>query len=66
LARIRVEQQLPPEQHAAHFDLTRWLPNPDYIPAATDDTSTDSTTSSSSTTSSGSGSGQSSGGGTQR
>lgn len=67
LARIRVEQQLPREQHPAYFELTRWLTNQDYIPAATDGKSTDNTTTSSSTTSSsGSGSGQSSGGGTQR
>jgi prepilin-type N-terminal cleavage/methylation domain-containing protein len=51
LARVRVEQQLTPEQQPAHFELVRWFPNPDYIPA---ETSQSSTTSSSSKTSTGS------------
>jgi type II secretion system protein I len=60
LARVRVEQQLPPEQQPAHFDLVRWFPNPDYI--ATDTSQQSTTSSSSSSSSSGSGS---SGTGTQ-
>ncbi len=61
LARVRVEQELPAEKQPAHFELTRWLPNPDYTPATTgEDTSTSSTSSSSSSKSSGS-SGSSSG-----
>ena len=69
LARIRVEQQLPAEQQPAHFELTRWLPNPDYIPATTNEDTSTSGTSSSSKSSSSSGSssgGQSGSGGSQR
>jgi len=29
--RVRVEQQLPPEQQPARFDLVRWVLNPDYV-----------------------------------
>jgi prepilin-type N-terminal cleavage/methylation domain-containing protein len=56
LARVRVEQQLPPEQQPAHFELVRWFPNPDYVAT---DTSQQSTSSSSSSSSSSSGSGSS-------
>lgn len=35
LARVRVEQQLPAEQQPAHFELVRWVPNPDYIASDT-------------------------------
>ncbi|MEX0643314.1 MAG: prepilin-type N-terminal cleavage/methylation domain-containing protein [Pirellulales bacterium] len=50
LTRVRVEQQLPPEQQPAHFELVRWMPNPDYI--ATDTSQQSSTSSSSSSSSS--------------
>jgi type II secretion system protein I len=33
--RVRVEQQLEARLQPAQFDLVRWLPNPDYIPAGT-------------------------------
>ncbi len=66
LARVRVEQQLPPEQQPAHFELVRWVPNPDYIATDTSQQSTTSSGSSSSGSSSGTGSsgagGQASGG----
>ncbi len=63
LARIRVEQQLPDEKQPPHFELIRWLPNPDYIPAtAGEDTSTSGTSSTSTTSGQSSGSSGSSGG----
>jgi type II secretion system protein I len=34
--RVSVAQQLPPEQQPARCDLVRWLPNPDYLPAETE------------------------------
>jgi type II secretion system protein I len=58
LARVRVEQQLPPEQQPAHFELVRWVPNPDYISTDTSQQST-STSGSSSSSSSSSGFGSS-------
>jgi prepilin-type N-terminal cleavage/methylation domain-containing protein len=61
LARVRVEQQLPPEQQPAHFELVRWVPNPDYIPPETQQSSS-TTSSSSGKKSAGSQSSSSSGG----
>jgi len=52
--RVRVEQQLEARLQPAHFELVRWLPNPDYTPPQTDDQSSSSTTSGSSSSSSGS------------
>ena len=49
--RVLVEQDLDPRLQPARFELVRWLPNPDYIPADT----SGSSTSSSSTGSSGTG-----------
>lgn len=49
--RVSIVQQLPPEQEPARCDLVRWMPNPNYIPATQQDSST--TGSSSSATSSG-------------
>ncbi len=34
-ARVLVEQQLDPRLQPARFELVRWLPNPDYVPATT-------------------------------
>ncbi len=56
--RVRVEQQLEARLQPAHFELMRWLPNPDYVPPqATDDQSSSSTSSGSSSTSPGSSAG---------
>jgi type II secretion system protein I len=33
--RVLVEQQLAAPLQPARFELTRWLPNPDYVPAET-------------------------------
>ena len=51
LARVRVEQQLPPQQQPAKFELVRWLPNPDNISTTTTDESSDDSSSSSSSNS---------------
>ena len=59
--RVSVAQQLAPEQQPARCDLVRWLPNPDYLPAATEQSSQQS--SSSSPTGLGSSGGQNTGGG---
>jgi prepilin-type N-terminal cleavage/methylation domain-containing protein len=45
LARVRVEQQLPPQQQPSHFELVRWFPNPDYIPPETSQQTSSATTS---------------------
>jgi general secretion pathway protein I len=58
---IRVAQQLPEVQKPAYCDLVRWVPNPDFVPATTDDSSEPSSSGSSGTSGSGS-SGQGSGG----
>jgi type II secretion system protein I len=54
--RVLVEQDLDPRLQPAQFELVRWLPNPDYIPAQTSSSSA-SSSSSSSTGSSGTGGG---------
>jgi prepilin-type N-terminal cleavage/methylation domain-containing protein len=43
LARVHVEQKLPPEQQPAHFELVRWVPNPDYVTSSTSQQSSSST-----------------------
>jgi prepilin-type N-terminal cleavage/methylation domain-containing protein len=68
LARVRVEQQLPPQQQPAKFELVRWVPNPDNLSATTtEETSEESSGSSSNSASGGSstGSGSTTGGTTQ-
>ena len=53
--RVRVEQQLEARLQPAHYELVRWLPNPDYMPPqATDDQSSSTTSTGSSSSSSGS------------
>ena len=49
--RVLVEQQLDPLLQPARYELVRWLPNPDYIPA---NTSVQSSSGSSASTGSGS------------
>src|SRR4051794_3037251 len=49
--RVRVEQQLEARLQPAQFELTRWMPNPDYVPPDTGDSSTSSTAGSSSSSS---------------
>ncbi len=44
--RVSVAQQLAPVQQPARCDLVRWLPNPDYLPAATQQESSSSTSTS--------------------
>lgn len=44
--RVLVEQQLEAELQPARFELVRWLPNPDYIPAGTGSEETGSSSSS--------------------
>lgn len=61
--RVLVEQQLDARLQPAHFELVRWMPNPDYVPPETENDST-STTSSTSSSSSSSSAGGTSGGGT--
>jgi len=61
--KVRVEQQMEARLQPASFELTRWLPNPNYVPPSTDDgTNTSSTTGTSSGTSGSSTTGSSSGG----
>jgi type II secretion system protein I len=60
--RVLVEQDLDPRLQPARFQLVRWLPNPDYIPADASSGSTTSTSTGSSTTG-GSGGTQSGSGG---
>jgi len=43
--RVSVAQQLPPEQQPARCDLIRWLPNPDYLPAETEQSAQQSSSS---------------------
>jgi type II secretion system protein I len=59
--RVRVEQQLDAQLQPAHFDLVRWLPNPDFTPASTGEQQSSSATSSGSSGSSSTSSGSSSG-----
>ena len=47
--RIRVEQKVDPRLQPAYFEITRWMPNPDYTPAATTDDSESSTSTTEST-----------------
>jgi type II secretory pathway pseudopilin PulG len=47
--RVSVVQVLAPEQEPARCDLVRWLPNPDYLPAATQQESSSSTSTSGTT-----------------
>lgn len=66
---IAVAQQLPPEQDPARCDLLRWMPNPDYLPAAQqsqDSSSSSSSSSSGSGSGTGTGSGAGTGGGNQQ
>src|SRR6478672_4634048 len=57
--RVRVEQQLEARLQPAHFELVRWLPNPDYTPPQAEDNQSSSSTSSSSSSSMGTSSGAS-------
>jgi type II secretion system protein I len=57
---VSVAQQLDPQQQPARCDLVRWLPNPDYLPAETQQSSQQS---SSSSTGTGTDSGSSNSGG---
>jgi type II secretion system protein I len=59
---VRIEQQLEARLQPAHFELVRWLPNPDYVPPQATDDQSSSTTSSNSTGSSSSSTGSSAGG----
>lgn len=63
LVRVQVEQQLPPQQQPAHFELVRWMPNPDYIAPTDGQQSSGSTGGTSSFGSSTGGGGASTGGG---
>jgi len=63
--RVTIAQQLDSRMQPAHFELLRWMANPNYIAPQTDDESQTSSTSSSSTSgssSSGNSSGTGSGG----
>ena len=61
---VSVIQDLEPVQQPARCDIIRWMPNPDYIPATTQDSSQQSSSSSSaSSASSSASSGQDTGGG---
>jgi len=51
--RVSVAQQLAPEQQPARCDLVRWLPNPDYLPAQSQQSSQQSSSSSTSSSASG-------------
>jgi prepilin-type N-terminal cleavage/methylation domain-containing protein len=42
--RVSIVQQLPVEQRPARCDLVRWLPNPDYVPATQQSSSTTGST----------------------
>jgi type II secretion system protein I len=65
--RVTVSQQLDSRLQPAHFELLRWMPNPNYVAPQTDDQSQSSSSSSSSTSgSSSSGSSSGSGSGGQR
>lgn len=54
--KIRVEQQLEARLQPAHFELVRWMPNPDYVAPTADDSSSTTGTSTGSSSSSTSGS----------
>jgi type II secretion system protein I len=56
--RVRVAQQLASQLQPAHCDLVRWFPNPDYLPAANQESNTTSGDSSSASSSSSLGGGQ--------
>jgi type II secretion system protein I len=59
--KVRVQQDLEPRLQPAQFELMRWMPNPDYVPPATDDGTTTSSTTGTSSTSGSSSSGTGSG-----
>jgi prepilin-type N-terminal cleavage/methylation domain-containing protein len=62
--RVRVEQKIDAQFQPANFELTRWMPNPNFIAAnTTDDSSTSSSSTSTSSSSSSSSSNSGSGGG---
>jgi prepilin-type N-terminal cleavage/methylation domain-containing protein len=66
LARVRVEQDLPPEREPARFELVRWVANPDLVASATNEAGSSQSSSgggSSGTSGSSSSGGQSNGGG---
>jgi type II secretion system protein I len=61
--RVSVEQQLEARLQPARFELVRWMPNPDFVPAETGEEAGSSTSSSTSgSSSSGSGSSSATGG----
>jgi len=61
--RVTIAQQLPPEQDPARCALVRWIPNPNYIPASQQQSSTSGSSSSTAGSSaSGSGTGSQTGG----
>jgi general secretion pathway protein I len=60
--RVTVAQQLESRLQPAHFELLRWMPNPNYTPPQMDDQSQSSSSSTSGSSSSGSSSGTGSGG----
>jgi hypothetical protein len=47
--RVTIEQKLNPRLQPAHFDLTRYMPNPDYSPPNANTQSSSSTSGTSST-----------------
>ena len=61
--RVRVEQELEARLQPAHFELVRWMPNPNYVPPDTGDDSGTSSTNGSSSGASGSSSTSSASGG---
>ena len=63
---VRVEQDVEFQLQPAHFELTRWLPNPDNIGQSTSEDSTSSSSSSSSSSTGGSSSSSTSGTGASR
>ncbi len=57
--RVRVEQNLDANLQPAHFELVRWMPNPNYTPPdSTDQSSSSASSSSSGSSSTGSGGSQ--------
>jgi type II secretion system protein I len=59
--KVRVQQDLEARLQPAQFELVRWMPNPDYVPPATEEDSTTSSTTGTSSSSSSSSSGASGG-----
>jgi general secretion pathway protein I len=62
LVRVRVAQQLDARKQPARFEIVRWMPNPDFVAAATSQDSSSSGSNSSSKTSAGQTTGGGSGG----